>query len=100
MSVKIYNTINRSFQCNRPLLVVGGLECSNNNWQSSTAPKDGVKDVLLDFLSYLVVYLVNGPTRLDNILHIVITSDPILIRAIVFVSHSVLVTILRLSNFL
>ena len=71
--------LERLFDVNHPIVLPGDLNCADVNWINNTSPKDGVQDIILDFfISREFEQFVRAPTRLNNILDVVLTDSPIL----------------------
>ena len=71
------------FEVNYPVVLSGDLNCADVNWINNTSPKDGVQDILLDFfISRGCEQFVRAPTRLNNILDVVLTDSPNLIDSL------------------
>jgi len=63
-----------------PCIIAGDLNCANRDWSNLTAPSDGVKDVLLHFTLFNGLSLVvSVATRGNNILDVVISSEPLIV---------------------
>ena len=71
------------FDCKHLIFVVGDVNCPGINWKNWFASNDGVQDTPFDlFIIVGCVQLVKEPTRLDNILYVVLTNTPIFIQSI------------------
>jgi len=58
-------------------ILVGDLNCPHISWTNLTAPSDNIQDALLDFtVNNSLEQLVNIATRGDNILDLVLSSEP------------------------
>ena len=61
-------------------IIAGDLNCPGVDWVSLKAPADNIQNALLDFaVTRGFSQIVDSPTRLDNILDIVLTSEPLAI---------------------
>jgi len=59
-------------------IIVGDLNCPNVDWSTLTAKADGVQDELLNFTVIRgFSQVVQSATRADNLLDIVLTSEPL-----------------------
>ena len=58
-------------------IVVGDFNCPLIDWTNFTAPSDNIQDALLDFtVGNGLEQLVSSPTRGDNILDLVLSTEP------------------------
>ena len=75
------------FDVSYPVILSGDLNCADVNWINNTSPTDGVQDIILDFfISRECGQFVRAPTRLGNILDVVLTDSPILIDSLKVIS--------------
>ena len=66
-----------------PIFIVGDFNCPRISWGSFTAPSDGIEDLILDFtLQNGFSQLVNEPTRLENILDLILCNEPLLVTGL------------------
>jgi len=70
-------TLTKLLDSNYYFFVAGDLNLPNINWNLSTAPNDGVHDILLNvFVDNCLHQMVSLPTRQNNILDIFLTNGP------------------------
>ena len=68
------------FEVNYPVVLSGDLNCADVNWINNTPPEDGIQDIILDFfISRGCEQFFRTPTKLNNILDVVLTDSPMLI---------------------
>lgn len=68
---------------NWPVLLTGDFNCPLIDWKLLTAPRDGIQNVLLDFVcDFGFDQLVTEPTRGENIVDLVFTNHPLLLSGI------------------
>jgi hypothetical protein len=66
-----------------PVTIVGDLNCPDIDWRLLSAPRDGVQNTFLDFLcEYGFFQMISQPTRINNIVDLVATTEPLLISDI------------------
>jgi len=80
---KFIDGLGHACSINWPVIIVGDLNCPGINWDTLSAPADGVQDILLDFLcNQCYDQMVESPTRGGNILDLVLTSHSFCINDI------------------
>jgi hypothetical protein len=64
-----------------PCIIAGDLRCPDIEWAKSFPPSDNIQDKLLDFyVNHGFRQLVREPTRLGNILDVMLTNELLIIR--------------------
>ena len=77
---KLVSCLKLLCQVSWPVFIVGDLNCLGIDWQSNSAPLDGVQDKLLECVEeFGFVQCVSSPTRWSNILDLVLVNEPLLL---------------------
>jgi len=72
-----YSAVN--YQC----IIAGDFNCACIDWQNLNAPEDGTHNLLFNFVvEHGLTQIVNAATRSNNLLDIVLTSEPLSIHSV------------------
>ena len=67
-----------------PLIVLGDINCPNIDWANHMTPSGGLEHKIYDLMtSYGLEQFVNESTRLDKILDVVFTNEPLILQSVV-----------------
>ena len=67
-----------------PLIVLGDINCPNIELANHMAPSSGLEYIMYDLMtSYGLEQFVNEPTRLDKVLDVVFTNEPLILQSVV-----------------
>ena len=71
--------INTFTMCKHPVIILGDFNLPHIDWAHLTGPNDSIHNLLLDtFISNGLLQQVSEPTRITNILDIVLTNEPMI----------------------